>query len=409
MTALGDLLAAKGVDQTGILLRKANAISDDGTVIVGEASTANGTEAFMAVYDESVPAPAASTSTASTPDASTPAAGIVLINDFSASAASVSNTSRVSGASGQTLNRGLLFMGLNNRQNNAGPTVSTQGRARSMGLSYTGFVFGNGSRMLDTSTATQKTGSGGAGLIARADRIGLSLGLGALAANQQTTTSGLGSTSTINARGAGLFVAYAPAPTGIELIFSASRLNVGANIARNYLNGATTETSTGTTSGTYTGVQGRVGYAFQAGNKVTLTPFAAVSNHVTKLNGYTETGGTFAGTVTAQNSTMRKGRIGLDARFRLRPDLELISGLSIERVSETGTFSTVSVTGLGGARFGGGSGARTYNAADVSVGVNYQVSSATTLYSTLNLTRGFNTAAKDIASANLSIGLSVRF
>ncbi|WP_299152274.1 autotransporter domain-containing protein [uncultured Tateyamaria sp.] len=403
MAALGDLLAAKGIDQTGITLLDATGISDDGTVIVGNAFTTAGNEAFIAVYDE----PASG--------ATTPATGVVFVDDFSISVQSVSNTSRLSGASGQGLDRGLEFTGLNARSDETGKAraaVPTEGSVRGSvgrGLSYSAFVFGEGSRVLDTGIATREVGSGGVGLKLKSNGSGLDFGLSALVVNQSTTTSALGSRSSIHGLGAGLFLTYAPAPTGIELLFTASRMALDGDIDRNYLNGATTETSSGSTSGNYTGFQGRVGYAMQTSQNLTLTPFAGLSSHRAELDGYTETGGTFAGTVSAQTSNLRKAKLGLDARFRLRSNLDLTTAVSVEHVKETGTFSSVSVTPLGGATFGGGSGARTYNAADVSLGVNYRASSNVALYSQVNASHALSSGASDIDRVGIQIGAAFSF
>ncbi|MGB7317632.1 MAG: autotransporter domain-containing protein [Planktotalea sp.] len=401
--SLQDLLVAKNVDMTGIKLGTANEISADGKFIVGEATTAAGIEAYIAVYQDPVAVnPAAPTTSAST------RTGVLFVNDFTTSANSVSNTSRIAGTSGQGIDNGLEFAGLNYDLGGGSTTVSTQGPALG-GLSYAGFAFGEGSKMLDTSVSSRDVAYGGIGVMANARSIGLRFGLGALAANQTTTTSALGSSSTLNALGAGIWVTYAPAPTGIELMFAASRLNLDAKIDRNYLNGAATETSSGTTSGTYTGLQGRIGYGFKISENLILTPFAGVSSHSSSLAGYTETGGTFFGTVTGQNSKVNKVRLGLDALFRVRSDLEFTGGLSFERVSETGTLSTIGVTSLAGATFGGGLAARDYNAANVSLGVNYQISNGITLHSEIDMSRSLTVGASDTNRAGIKFGATISF
>lgn len=403
MTNLNDVLVAKNVDLGTLQLISANEISADGKFIVGEALSATGTEAFISVYDDSKPAAEA---------------GVILVNDFTQSASSVSGTSRIAAASGESLDNGLEFAGLNYELEGDTATVSTQGQGAlertglertGQTLSFAGFAFGEGSRMLETSQSTRQTTYGGIGVMGHAKHIGLRFGLGALAANQTTTTSALGSRSRLNARGAGLWLTYAPAPTGVEIMVAASRLSLAAKIDRNYLNGAATETSSGTTSGTYTGLQGRFGYAFAVRPNLILTPFGGLSSHVSSLASYTETGGTFAANVTGQSASVRKARIGLDARFRARSDLEFTGGLSFERVTETGTLSTLGVTALGGASFGGGTVARTYNAAHVSFGVNHQLGNGITLHSEIDIGRALTAGASDINQAGLKLGATIRF
>ncbi|MEM9580807.1 MAG: autotransporter domain-containing protein, partial [Pseudomonadota bacterium] len=142
---------------------------------------------------------------------------------------------------------------------------------------------------------------------------------------------------------------------------------------------------------------------------VILKPYASVSNHSSDLAGYTETGGTFAGTVTNQSSKVRKARIGLETRYRARPNLELTGGLSFDKVSETGTFSTVSVGRLGGAAFGGGSGARSYNTANISIGLNSRVSRNITLHTQIDMTRALTAGASDVNIVAIKLGATVRF
>lgn len=411
---LKPLLEAEGVDLTGFDLKGATSITPDGRIIAGYGQLPASQTTYIAVYDPTVTAPppaapppaaapaaGASSSPSSGAAPTVPTAGIVAVQDFTQSAASTSGASQFTGQAGRSLSGGMSNQVLNL------PIGQQQLGFFQAPTRFGGFVFGQGRQLLGSARDQARMGAGGAGLTMTMPG-GLVLGVSALAMRQDFTASTLGSTVGLKGQGGAVFARYAPSRGGVQLMFSASMMQLSSDIDRRYMNGARIETASGSTTGQFRDVQARAGYGLMLGRGTSLTPYVQLSRSNSSFKGYSETGGMFAGAVSAQTSQQTTAQVGADWRKNLSSKLQLNAVLAVSQTQETGQFANVSVGVLNGTRFGGGAVARSFGTASASFGVNYAVSNAVTLSGNLSVNKGLR-GVRDVDDGAVSIGMSFSF
>ena len=124
------------------------------------------------------------------------------------------------------------------------------------------------------------------------------------------------------------------------------------NLRRNYLNGANTDTSTGSTDARGVALRARLDWFEMVGSdSFGLTPTISYSWSQVTVDGYTETGGGFPVTVGRSVDEASEGRLGLTGRFTLAEQTTLrLRGEYIHRFDrfDGGPAFQIIGTGMGG-------------------------------------------------------------
>jgi probable HAF family extracellular repeat protein len=153
--------------------------------------------------------------------------------------------------------------------------------------------------------------------------IGASLGAAGI-----LTYLPFGGSSTFAGASTTAFVASTP-NTGLNWMAGGAVLGLSGTVTRGYLNGNTPVTSTGTTTGSGAGFTAEAGWTFDDLIADTLvTPFVNVSLSSMSYAGYTETGGPFPATFSAFTTISAIVRVGVDGRYQFQEDSYLSAGLS---------------------------------------------------------------------------------
>lgn len=125
------------------------------------------------------------------------------------------------------------------------------------------------------------------------------------------------------------------------------------DLRRNYLNGANTDTSTGSTDARGLALRARLDWFDIVGSgRFGLTPTISYTWSRVTVDGYTETGGGFPVTVGRSNDEASEGRLGLTGRFALaEPTTLRLRGEYIHRFDrfDAGPAFQIIGTGMGGA------------------------------------------------------------
>lgn len=124
-------------------------------------------------------------------------------------------------------------------------------------------------------------------------------------------------------------------------------------LRRNYLNGASTDTSTGSTDARGVALRARLDWFDAIGSeRFGLTPTISYTWSRVTVDGYTETGGGFPVTVSRSVDEASEGRLGLTGRFVLaEPTTLRLRGEYIHRFDrfDAGPSFQIIGTGMGGA------------------------------------------------------------
>lgn len=298
MQTMRDWLAATGVDVGSWQLVDAMDVSSDGNTVVGSGVNAAGdTEAYVAT------------------------AGTLLgITDFSTSIASLRDAA-------------LLPARIGN-----GAIVGDLPRLAGIpGYSASALY-----RHVDGSSGDL----GGAALTWRDDRLALTANGGAV----EATTSALhdGGEASYSGWWVGIGAALAiPAVDGLELDLALRSDHYSSRIDRRYLNGSSAETARGEPGVTSHTVLARLAWSRALDESVTLTPHVQWLYNRTEMEAYTETGGTAAGRVAAQDNEGAQSSLGATIGWQLRSDVQLSASYSINHLHDKKAAPVVVSTSLG--------------------------------------------------------------
>ncbi|WP_224826767.1 autotransporter outer membrane beta-barrel domain-containing protein [Cognatishimia sp. MH4019] len=391
MEGLADLLAAEGIAMTGVILRNARDVSDDGTLITGEMVNLSGqTEAYLALYDPG-----------------SGAAGVIAPAGFAVSVNGIAELSQSARGLGEARLQHLTQVARHYTLNS--PTdLSTEGPGDARGIQFGAFGYGVGLWSQDSPTGRVRTKQGTIGVIGQT-KTGLRFGFGLQTARLGKTNGYLGSSVETDGIGGAVFLTYQPEETGLRLLATATILALDAEIGRNYRNGAAVETARGSTRGEYMGFELEVGYAFQVNERYSLLPYMSYQSSKAKFDGYGETGGTFSGRVSDHSNRSRTLRVGVESAYQMSNSLELIGSVSVGRVSEELTAPSLAVTNLNGMQFSGASSRRDYTIADLSIGVNYQLTPTTQLYGNVELQRSLGSEENNYDAVSAGLGFAIKF
>jgi probable HAF family extracellular repeat protein len=377
------LLEAEGVDLTGIELRDNDGVNDDGTIVIG--STTAGTS-FLALYGHDA------------------GPGLVTTGEIAGSALEVSRVAFLGALAGTELTRNLTNVALNFElaTPNEQPTRGFGGE----GVQWGAYVLGQGLRGLDDSNGQSTGGSGSIGLIGKTPG-GLKIGFGIDGQNYDISGAANESSASVDGMGLSAFANYTFgnnfAVTGVL-----SYTDFSADVYRRYQNGAATETAFGTTDGKYIGAELAVSYTYNASDRMMFRPYLGAQYGKASFDAYSESGGTFSGTVSEQSTTIKTAKIGADFHYLVNDRTTLTTGIELERTVEDINASTLSVTSLSGAAFGGGTGTGYHTSGTVSLGAHHKLSARTTLYGEIEATNAFGASNKwDVAEA--FVGLTISF
>lgn len=227
------------------------------------------------------------------------------------------------------------------------------------------------------------------------------IGFGVLGAKARSDMAFDGK-SRIEALGLSAIAAYAPYK-GLNLYGSVFAADLDLHITRGYQNGAGLDSSRGDPDGKAYGAAVQAGYALPLNERNTLMPYVEYRLSKTKVDAYTETGGAFAASFTAQDVVNSSARLGLQHTYALKDNLNLFGRAALaQRLNDdTGSFTATS-TGLTQG-LGTSLGDKTW--AEAGIGASYQHSARTFLSTELTARTG-NTA-DPLVSITASVG--VRF
>ncbi|MEM7211126.1 MAG: autotransporter outer membrane beta-barrel domain-containing protein [Pseudomonadota bacterium] len=387
LVRLSDVLAEAGVDMTGVKLASADAISADGDRIVGTLERQGQTDGYIAVLSASS------------------LAGLLGLADFSSS---VEGISEISGSATALSLRGAgdLMFGANSFRFAPGSTdvASLDWSGPGSGFSVKAFALGQG--VLGFSEDASGA-SGAIGVVGGHHDLGLSAGL-ALQGQYITQTGGQNdSEATSDAIGPAAFVRYAPGESGLSLTATANYGVLNADIERRYSNGAAVETAMGETDGFSVGGEAQVGWRFAFGGDVTVMPYAAYQIQHVELDAYDESGATFTGRMSGQETTIRKAKLGLMGGWQVHPDVRLSGSVEFAHVDEDVSNASLNVAALGTGSFGGTGGDRDYGLATVGIGASYSVNDRVDLFGAVDVTKALRSAIDDQDHVGLRLGISI--
>ncbi len=281
MVSVADYLSGLGVDLGTWSLASATGISADGQVMVGFGTDPGGsTEAWLAR-----------------------GAGLTTMSDFVGSLAPVNAAI----GSGDALLSGSLTVAdevgrdydcvarRNGHPMQAANCLYTVGA-----FEHAGDEFGNGP-------------GGAIGLIHRFDPV-IRAGIGVDVGTQGNSFADGGS---VDATFAGVqgFLAYGMDRSGPQISLALSAGGLTVDTTRIYLNGVDPTAASGSTTGSAYGAEARLGWRFPVGVRASLTPFAAFTATGASLDGYAEgSAGPFPATFSSRTKTTADVALGAEMR-----------------------------------------------------------------------------------------------
>ncbi len=273
MKSLADLLAEGGVNLGSNILYSATGVSADGRVIAGSGFGSNN---WIAICNSAL------------------CTGLVTPENIAASFSNV-------GAVAQTTN---AYVG---GQLASLTDVATQHKEGPTPLS----VFGSGFYDSDPVGAANigATFDLGGGLV-----IG-----GTLGESLVETPMLYDGSSRVWGTSLGAFIASNP-DQGFQWLVGANASYLDGSIDRQYINGVSISESSGDVKGNGIGAVARVGYSFNAAERVRLTPFASFTLSRAHIDGYTENNGPVPAQFDDIDDTARTLRLGSDARYSFSAD-----------------------------------------------------------------------------------------
>ncbi len=341
MQSLADILTADGVDLTNWVLSSANDISDDGNIIVGQATHNGNTTAFLV---------------------NLLAGGLTSTTDLIQSLSTISQTAQQVATTAMQYSPQGVFLAQHVSEF-AVPVIRQQpiNRDHPASISPAAGDESNEIRIIDTGLSVfvlsaygigqnndfdNHEWSGTAGINAQVtDDINVGVGLVKGQSNYSLDFDG---TSEMNALGALALASYQPDDFGLRLYGTAYGVKIDLDTDRGYLNGANTDFSHGETDGWSYGGAAKVGWEEHIINrKTSIMPYVEARYSQTKLDGYNETGGAFAASFSEQDSQSVSSRIGLELAYEVNEDLKFLARPAWgHRIKGNGGEITANVSGL---------------------------------------------------------------
>lgn len=387
MERLADVLMDAGIDLTDIVIGYATGISGDGERIIGYLQRGEEADSYLAIL---------------TPDG---LAGLLGLTDF---AASVEGISEVGGSAASLALRGagdMMFVA-NSFQPDQKPVdvASLEWSGLGNDLSFRAFTLGQG---LIGLTEDGEGVSGAIGLMGGSQELGLSAGL-ALQGQYIEQTGGLND-SHAESHGIGptASIRYAPGKEGVSLTLTGNYSFLDADTERRYRNGAAIDTAFGNTDGFSFGGEFQAGWRFGFGSDVTAMPYVAYQAQHAQLDAYNETGAPFAGSMSEQDTTIRKAKLGALGAWRVSDAFSLTGGLEFAYVDEDVSHAGLNVAALGAGTFGGTGGNRDYGVATVGLGAAYDVNERIKVFGSIDVTKALSSDADDQDIIGGRLGVSV--
>ena len=125
--------------------------------------------------------------------------------------------------------------------------------------------------------------------------------------------------------GVGAFAAYGRPNAGPQFALAGTFFDLHADIDRAYMNGASTDISSGSTDGLGGSAEIELGMRFAAGDAASFMPYANLRASYLRLDGYTETGGGFPAEIDPMEAARTTLRLGLESRFAVSPSCEFFA------------------------------------------------------------------------------------
>lgn len=295
MRDLNSVMTGLGVDLTGIYLRSAEGISDDGSVIIVKGD--GGDKIYVVFLTGGVLTP-------------------ISISESIASLEGLANV-MVSDV-GNSLMQQARYNTMPAHKTRLATSTQDWSKyaAKAYKEQYPWWVYISGMGGL---SSYKIEGEGSVGLVWQANDT-LRLGGGPIIGAKDIDLSHDGDADIVSV-GGGLFMALEPQRyNGAKLYASAYGRHLDANIDRGYLNGASNDQSHGETSGREFGFSAEAGWGFnldmaglQSDEVLTLTPFLGIDYSRATLDGYHETSGGFL--ATFDELTYRRTLLSAGARL----------------------------------------------------------------------------------------------
>jgi probable HAF family extracellular repeat protein len=339
MKTLNSVLQNKGVDTTGWHLDDANHISADGRIVFGQATVSGNTYGYIAdLYT----------------------GGVITPEILEASLASVAQTSQQVISSGVSQLQQSLFTARNLSSFSipvSSPVFTTSNDPYD--LSNVTTAAGGVPQPLKSKWSMYTMGSFGLGQgndynnhdlngtlgVNAQVTDNMSIGVGIIQSNSRSDLAFSGE-SRMDATGGSLITAYEH-PKGLRLYGTAFASAVNVDMSRGYMNGASLDGSQGETSGLAYGVAGQVGWSFHVSDKDNLMPYSELRWSKTKLDAYTETGGAFPASYGSQDYNSTSMRLGFQNDYQLTPQFDFTSRLAWGHRLDSGKNSiTATAAGL---------------------------------------------------------------
>lgn len=328
MQYLGDWLAANGVAVGGNRFSSAVAVDATGNVVMGEGQINGISQTYVARVTGAAgggDTGGGDTGGGDTGGGDTGGGGVVGLDDFMATMASVARTLGLPGEIAR-----LTFFGAHHRP------LADNGLPAGGCLWATGDL-GSGDERRQGLAEVGVCGDFGAW------RLGAGLG-----ASQVGADLALGGEADYDGRHLYLEADYR---LGDRLLASLAGFYGAweADLRRNYLNGATLETARGDTDVRAWALRARLDWLDAASlGAFSLSPFAAYSHGHGRTDGYAETGGAFPVTYAASRQTSREVRLGLSARTQVSADTDLrLSAEAIHRLDADAEITFDGGAGIG--------------------------------------------------------------
>lgn len=339
MISLADILASNNIDITGWTLDQARGLSADGTLIVGTGTFGGVEQAFIMTSTVLVSPEDLANSLVPTGTSGAQAQGMVggFVSDLFFTARNILSTYfGGTGIASAPKNRSLYAANVTDTMTDALPAA---GRTKPRYAAYATGSLGFG----EFDDFSNDMFGGTTGVLVSLDR-NLAVGVG-LVGNEANQDTQLGGDVRTRALGGSVIGAYEP-DSGLRLYVSAAAARLDVDTTRAYLNGATVNVSSGETSGMGYALAGRAGYEFSLTDSTKLMPYGELEWSRTRLDAYTETGGSIPAAVGEQTSRRLVSRLGTEASMALSEDTTArLRGAWGHRLS--GDNGSVFVTALG--------------------------------------------------------------
>lgn len=156
---------------------------------------------------------------------------------------------------------------------------------------------------------TTVTGNATAGVMtAVGEHSAVGVGVTGSHHNAETRFGGDSTTRTV---GANLFVAH-ESPSHFNIYATAAVATIDISSDRNYINGASIDSSSGDTTGmTYSGGV-KIGYEIPVHDRAKVMPYVEANASYTMIDGYTERGGGFPATISDRDDTYLSSHLGME-------------------------------------------------------------------------------------------------